>query len=321
MIKAVLLALSLSLCTSLASAQAYPTRAIRMIMPATPGGPADFLARVASEHLAKAFGQPVVVENIPGAGGNVGLHAAAKSAPDGYTLVLASQGMIALGPFLFKDVPFDYEKDFAPVMLLAAPPYVLVVTPSVPANNLKELLALLRSKPGAFNYASTNGNGSSSHLAGELFRKMAKVDIVHVPFKGDALASPAVMGGHVQMMFTLTAGAASNIRNGRLKAIAIGSPKRSAALPDIPTFEESGMPGFTAASWFAFLTRAGSPAPVISRLNDELNRMLQLPEARAKLMSVGAEPAGGSVSELTEHLKSERAKWGQVIREANIKLD
>ena len=302
-------------------AQPYPSKAIRMIMPGTAGGPADFLARVAADHLAKTFGQPVIVENVPGAGGNVGLHAAAKSAADGYTIFLASQGMIALGPFLFKQLPFDHEKDFAPIMLLAAPPYVLVVNPSVPANNLKELLSLLRSKPGAFNFASTNGNGSSSHVAAELFKKMANVDIVHVPFKGDAVASPAVIAGHVQLMFSLTASVAPNIGSGRLKAIAIGSPHRSAALPNVPTFDESGMPGFRASSWFAILTRAGVPAPIVIRLNTELNRMLQLPEVRAKLLAVGAEPAGGSVNELAEHLRSERAKWGQVIKDANISLD
>jgi tripartite-type tricarboxylate transporter receptor subunit TctC len=299
----------------------YPTRTIKLIMPATAGGPADLLGRIAAEHLSKSFGQPVVVENIPGAGGNTGLAAASRAAPDGYTILLASQGMLSLAPWLFKELPFDPDRDFAPVVLIAAPPYVLVVNPGVAANNLKELIALARSKPGALNFASTNGNASSSHIAGELFKKMAKVDIVHVPFKGDAVAAPAVLAGDVQMMFSLTAGVAPNIRAGKFRAIAIGSAKRSAALPDVPTFDEAGLPGFTAASWFAILTRSGVPTPIIARLNDELNRMLALSDVRKRLLGIGAEPAGGTAAELADHLRNERAKWGQVIREAKITLD
>ncbi len=304
-----------------AQVERYPTRPIKLIMPATAGGPADLLGRIAAEHLTKSFGQPVVVENIPGAGGNTGLGAAARAAPDGYTIFLASQGMLSLAPWLFKDLPFDADRDFAPVVLIAAPPYVLVTNPGVPANNLKELITLLRAKPGEFNFASTNGNASSSHIAGELFKKMAKVDIVHVPFKGDAVAAPAVLAGDVQMMFSLTAGVTPNIRAGKFRAIAIGSTKRSAALPEVPTFDEAGLPGFTAASWFAILTRAGVPAPVIGRLNDELNRMLALAETRKRLLGIGAEAAGGTAGELADHLRNERTKWGQVIREARITLD
>ena len=307
--------------TAQAQADRYPARPIKLIMPATAGGPADLLGRVAAEHLTKSLGQPVVVENIPGAGGNTGLQAAARAAPDGYMIFLASQGMLSLAPWLLKELPFDADKDFAPVVLLAAPPYVLVVNPGVPANNLKELIALLRAKPGELNFASTNGNASSSHIAGELFKKMAKVDMVHVPFKGDAVAAPAVLSGDVQMMFSLTAGVSPNIRAGKFRAIAIGSAKRSLALPEVPTFEEAGLPGFTAASWFAILTRSGVPAPIVARLNDELNRMLTLPEVRKRLLSIGAEPAGGTPAELGDHMRNERAKWGQVIREAKITLE
>ena len=229
--------------------------------------------------------------------------------------------MLFRSPWLFKELPFDPDKDFAPVVLLAAPPYVLVVNPGVPANNLKELIAHLRAKPGELNFASTNGNASSSHIAGELFKKMANVDIVHVPFKGDAVAAPAVIAGDVQLMFSLTSGVAPNIRAGKLRAIAIGSTKRSAILPEVPTFEEAGLPGFAAASWFAILTRAGTPAPIITRLNEELNRMLTQAETRKRLLAIGAEPAGGSAADLGEHMRVERAKWGQVIREAKITLD
>lgn len=299
----------------------YPSKPIRMIVPAAAAGPTDLLARVATEHLAKAFGQAVVVENMASAGGNVGLQAAARAAPDGYTIFIGSQSMLALGPFLYGQLPFDHEKDFEPVMVMASPPYVLVANPSVAAKNLNELLALLRAQPGKLNFASTGGVGSTSHIVGELFKRVSKTDIVHVPYKGDAQASTDLIGGQVQLMFTLSASATPHIRGGKLKPIAIGSLRRSSALPDIPTFDESGMPGFTAASWFAIMTRAGSPSAIVVRLNDELNHMLQLPEVRARLISVGAEPAGGSVSEAAAFVRAERIKWGQVIKDANIKLN
>jgi tripartite-type tricarboxylate transporter receptor subunit TctC len=308
-------------CSTTAMAQTFPAKPIRMIVPAAAAGPTDLLARVATDHLAKAFGQALVVENMASAGGNVGLQAAARSAPDGYTIFIASQSMIAMGPFLYEKLPFDHENDFTPVMVMAAPPYVLVVNPGVAATNLNELLALLRSQPGKLNFASTGGIGSTSHVVGELFKRVGKVDIVHVPYKGDAQATGDLIGGQVQMMFTLSAGATPHIRGGKVRPIAIGSLKRSSALPDIPTFDESGLPGFTAASWFAIMTRAGVPAPIVTRLNEELNRMLQLPEVRARLLSVGAEPAGGTVAEATAFVRAERAKWGQVIREAAIKLN
>jgi len=311
----------LCLCASVASAQNFPTRSVRMIVPAAAAGPTDFLARVAADHLAKAFGQTVVVENFAGAGGNVGLQAAARSAPDGYTIFIASQSMMAMGPFLFTGLSFDHEKDFTPIALMAAPPYVLVVNTSVPANNLNELLALMRASPGRYNFASTGGIGSTSHVVGELFKRTAKVDILHVPYKGDAQAAADLMGGQVQMMFSLSASVTPHIRSGKLKPIAIGALRRSGALPEVATFNESGMPGFTAASWFAIWTRAGAPAAIVERINEELNRMLQQPETRGRLQSVGSEPAGGSVAEVQAFVRNERAKWGQVIKEANIKLE
>ena len=312
-----------SLLTQTASAQsgAYPSHALRMIVPAAAAGPTDFLARTASDYLTKALGQPVVVENMASAGGNLGLQAAARTAPDGYSIFIASQSMMAMGPFLYCQLPFDHENDFTPIVLMAAPPYVLVVNSSVPANNLQELLALMRAQPGKFNFASTGGIGSTSHVVGELFKRVAKVDIVHVPYKGDAQAAADLMGGQIQMMFSLSASVTQHIRSGKLKAIAIGSMKRSTALPDVPTFNESGLPGFTAASWFAIWTRAGTPAPIVARLNEELNRMLALPEVRARLTGVGSEPAGGSVTEVQAFVKAERTKWGQVIKDARIKLE
>ena len=307
--------------TAFAQSDRYPAKPIRMIVPAAAAGPTDLLARVATDYLARAFGQPLVVENMPSAGGNVGLQAAARAAPDGYTIFIGSQSMLAMGPFLYGQLPFDHDKDFEAVMVMAAPPYVLVVNPAVAANNLNELLALLRAQPGKLNFASTGGVGSTSHVVGELFKRVGKTDMVHVPYKGDAQATADLIGGQVQMMFTLSAGAAPHIRGGKVRPIAIGSLKRSSALPDIATFDESGLPGFTAASWFAIMTRAGVPSAIVTRLNDELNRMLQQPEVRARLISVGAEPAGGSVGEAAAFVRAERFKWGQVIREANIKIN
>lgn len=304
-----------------AQAARYPTRPLRLIVPAAAAGPTDFLARIAGEHLTKALGQPVVVDNVVGASGNLGLQAAARSAPDGYTLFIASQSMMAMGPFLFPNQPFDHEKDFQPIFLMSAPPYVLVVNPGVPASNLGELLGLLRAQPGKLAFASTGGTGSTSHVVGELFKRTASVDVLHVPYKGDAQAATDLMGGQVQMMFSLSASVTQHIRSGKLRPIAIGSLKRSVALPEVRTFDESGLPGFTAASWFALWTRAGVPAEIVSRLNEELNRMLQQPEVRNRLIGVGSEPGGGGVAEVQAFVRAERTKWGQVIRDANIRLD
>jgi tripartite-type tricarboxylate transporter receptor subunit TctC len=316
------LALSAAWGAQPALGQAYPTKPARLIVPANPSGPAEVVTRQVSEHFLKAFGQPLVIEYVPGVAGILGMQKAAKASPDGYTFVRASQGYLSLGPALYAGkVSFDYVKDFDPVVLLASLPYVLVVTPSVPAGNLKELLAHIRSQPGKFNFASTNGTGGSSHVTGELFRKMGKLDIVHVPFKGDAAAQIAVMSGDVQMVFSLSAGVTPNIRSGRLKAIAIGSARRLSTLPEVPTLEEAGMPGFRAGSWFALMAPAGTPAPIARRVNEEVNRLLEMPDVRAKLLSMGTEPGGGTVAELASHVKSERERWGQVIREANIRLD
>jgi tripartite-type tricarboxylate transporter receptor subunit TctC len=299
----------------------YPSRALRLIVPAAAAGPTDFLARIAADHLSKALQQNVIVENLPGAGGNVGLQAAARAAPDGYSLFIGSQSMMAMGPYLFRQLPFDHERDFTPVFLMASPPYVLVVNPAIGVRRLEELLALLRAQPGRFNFASTGGNGSTSHVVGELFKRSAGVDLVHVPYKGDAQASADLIAGQVQMMFSLSAAVTPHIQAGRLRAIAIGSTRRIAALPEVSTFDESGLPGFTAASWFAIWTRAGVPAPIVERLNAALNTMLEQPEVRSRLESVGSEPAGGSVSQVQSFVRSEREKWGKVIREAGIRLD
>ena len=314
------LVLSFLTLTAPAAAQPYPTKPIRMIVPAAAAGPTDFLARVAAEHLSRTFGQSVIIENMASAGGITGLQQAARSPADGYTIFIASQSMIALGPFLHKGLPFDYDKDFSPIIMLAAPPFFLVTNPNVPAKNLDELLTLLRSKPGQLNYASTGGTASTSHLIGELFKKVAKVDIVHVPYKGNAQAATDLVAGQVQLTFSQAAVVMPLVTSGKLRALAIGTLQRSSVFPDIPTFQEGGMPGFQAMSWFAMLTRAGVPTDIITRLNEELNRMLQLPEVRAKLIGAGQDPAGGTVGETAKQILAERAKWEQVIQDAKISL-
>ncbi|OFZ99794.1 MAG: hypothetical protein A3H35_01980 [Betaproteobacteria bacterium RIFCSPLOWO2_02_FULL_62_17] len=314
------LVLSFLTLTAPAAAQPYPSKPIRMIVPAAAAGPTDFLARVAAEHLSRTFGQSVIVENMASAGGITGLQQAARSPADGYTIFIASQGMIALGPFLQQGLPFDYDNDFSPIIMLSAPPFFLVTNPNVPANNLDELLTLLRSKPGQLNYASTGGTASTSHLIGELFKKVAKVDIVHVPYKGNAQAATDLVAGQVQLTFSQAAVVMPLVKSGKLRALAIGTLQRSSVFPDIPTFQEGGMPGFQAMSWFALLTRAGVPTEIITRLNEELNRMLQLPEVRAKLIGAGQDPAGGAVGETAKQILAERAKWKQVIQDAKISL-
>jgi len=314
------LVLSFLTLTASAAAQPYPSKPIRLIVPAAAAGPTDFVARVAAEHLSRTFGQSLIVENNASAGGITGIQQAARSPSDGYTIFIASQGMIALSPFLQKGLPFDYDNDFAPIIMLSAPPFFLVTNPNVPANNLEELLTLLRAKPGQLNYASTGGTASTSHLIGELFKKVAKVDIVHVPYKGNAQAATDLVAGQVQLTFSQAAVVMPLVKSGKLRALAIGTLQRSSVFPDIPTFQEGGMPGFQAMSWFAMLTRAGVPTEIITRLNEELNRMLQLPEVRAKLIGAGQDPAGGSVAETAKQIRAERAKWEQVIQDAKISL-
>lgn len=296
----------------------YPVRPVRFIVPSTPAGPTDILVRLLAENLAKSLRQQVIVDNRPGAAGRIGLDTAAKAAADGYTLFLGSQGNLTVSPFLYRKLPYDTARDFAPIVLATRVRYLLLAHPAVPANNLKDLLALLHAKPGQLNYASI-GVGSSSHLAGELFKKAAKVSLLHVPYKGAAPALTDLVGGQVQFLFASPVAAAPYITGGRIKAIAIAAPGRAPLLPEVPTFDESGMPGFEASTWFGVLTRAGTPGATVTMLNESINRILRMDDVRARLAALDAEPAGGSSSDFAAFLKSERVKWGAVVREAGIK--
>lgn len=301
-----------------AQAETYPVRPIRVIVPTTPAGPNDILTRLIAERLTAIFGRQVIVDNRPGAGGRIGMEVASKANADGYTLILASQAHLTIHPALYQ-LSYDLDKDFAPIVLVGRVRYLLLVNPAVPANTLGELLILLRSNPGQFNFASV-GAGTSSHMVAEIFKKTAKVDIVHVPYKGASPAYADLVAGQVHLMFASPLAMSPYIKNRQVKAIAIAAPRRSALLPDFPTFAESGMPDFEGSAWWAVMTRAGVPSKIVARLNTEINGILQLPKMRERLATLDVEAAGGSVAELGVYLRSERAKWEAVIKEARITI-
>ena len=318
--KAAALFLLLACAAFHAPAQQYPDRPLRFIIPFTPGGISDTLSRLTAEHLTRALGQQVVLDFRPGAGGKVGLEIAAKAANDGYTVFLGAQGTMAVLPALFKQLPFNPDRDFAPVALLVRSHYLLLLNPAVPAGTVKELIALIGSRPGQFSYASV-GAGSSGHFAGEIFKRAAKLDIVHVPYKGETPAITGLIGGETQMMFSLPVAPAPHIKAGRIKAIAIAAQQRSPVNPDLPTFEESGVPDFNIATWFGMMTLAGVPPAVVARLNTEINRILKIDEVRARLLAIGLEPATSAPREFGSYIRNERAKWSKVVKETGITID
>jgi tripartite-type tricarboxylate transporter receptor subunit TctC len=303
-----------------ASAQNYPERAIRLVVPFPAAGTTDILAREVAQQLTGALGQTVVVDNRPGAAGNIGSDLVAKSAPDGYTLLMGTVGTHAINPSLYSKMPYDHVKDFVPVVLVAGVPNVLVVNPALPVNSVADLIKLAKDKPGQINFASS-GSGTSIHLSGELFKTMAGVDMIHVPYKGSAAALTDLIGGQVQIMFDNLPSALPQIKAGRLRPIAVTSLKRAAVLPDIPTINESGLPGFEASSWFGVLAPAGTPAPIVLRINAEVNQWLQSADAREKLLSQGAEAAGGSPAQFANHIRAETEKWAKVVKASGAKVD
>lgn len=304
-----------------AAAQApYPSRPVRIIVPFPPGGPADVLARLVGDRLAQVLGKPFVVENKAGAGGNIGMEQGARAAPDGYTLTLAPVGNLTVAPALYEKLPYDPVKDFAPITVLASVPNVLIVHPSVPARTVAELVALAKAKPGSLNYASP-GNGSIPHLAGELFKRMAGVDIVHVPFNGVAPATNAVLSGEVQMFFAQSSSALAQWRAGKVVALGVATPERIAAAPDLPTVAEQGFPDFAATSWYALVAPAGTPPPVIERLHAEIVRVLRESDVRQKIESLGADPVGNTPAEFAAMQRAETVRWTRVAKDANIHAD
>jgi tripartite-type tricarboxylate transporter receptor subunit TctC len=311
-------AIALCLCAS-AVAQEYPTKPIRLIAPFAPGGPTDLFARLMGAKLAERLGQPVLVENRPGAGGSVGAEVAAKSAPDGYTLVLVSSSF-AVNTTLYPKLPYDALKDFAPVTLLASAPFLLVAHNSVPASSVRELIALAKASPGKLNYGS-GGSGSGPHIVAELFKSEAGVDIVHVPYKGTGPLTAALVAGDVQLAFGNIFALVPQVKSGRLKAIAVTSAQRSSALAEVPTVAESGLAGFEAAGVHGLLAPSGTPRQIIDRLNTECVAILRSPDVRAQLASEGAEPIGNTPDQYAAQISAEIRKWGKLIRERGIRAD
>ena len=303
-----------------AQATAYPTKPIRLVVPFPPGGATDLIARAVAQKLGEAWGQSVVVDNRPGAGGNIGTELVAKAAPDGYTLEMGTVGTHAINASLYAKIPFDHVKDFAPVILVAGVPNVLEVNPSVPVNSVQELIAYAKANPGKLNFASS-GAGTSIHLSGELFKVMAGVQMTHVPYKGSSPALQDLLGGQVQLMFDNLPPSLPQIKAGKLRALAVTSATRAPALPDVPTIAESGLPGFEASSWFGILAPAGTPPAIIAKINAEVAKWLASAEGKEKLASIGANAAGGSPEDFARHIQAETAKWAKVVKESGAKVD
>lgn len=302
-----------------ARAQTYPAKPVRIIVPFPPTAGADTTIRLFTPKLAEALAQQFIVDNRAGAAGNIGAEAAARAAPDGYTLLVAPASL-ASSQSLYKNLTFDLARDFEPIAMLASAPFVLAVHPSVPAKSVKELIALAKARPGQLNFAST-GIGGTNHLAGELFKSMAGIDIVHVPYKGTATAIPDLIGGQVSMMFTATLSALPHVKTGLLRALGISSLKRSLAAPELPTIAESGLPGYESMTWFALLAPSGTSREIVTRLNAIVTKIGQTPEIRDRLLSQGAEPLGGTPAQLGAFIKSEITKWGKVVAASGARAE
>lgn len=298
---------------------AWPTRQVRWVVPFPPSGAMDVIARTLSDKASRALGEPFVVDNRPGAGGNIGTELVAKSAPDGYTIMITSIGM-ATNRALYPRLGYDPVKDFAPVSLLAIVPNVLVVRADSPARSVRDVIEMARKTPGKLTYASA-GNGTSIHLAGEVFASMAGVDILHVPYKGSGPAMTDLLGGQVDMMFDSITSAGPHIKAGKLRALGVTTAKRSATLPDVPTVAEAGVPGYEVSPWFAVFAPAGTPAAIVGKLQATLVEAMRLPDTQARFAAIGAEGIGSSPAQLGRHLDVELARWEKVITERKIRLD
>lgn len=303
-----------------ALAQAFPTRPITIVVPFSAGGTTDILARLVGQYLSTELGQPVVVENKAGAGGNIGGQYAAKAAADGYTLFMGTVGTHAINASLYKKMPFDPVKDFAPLTRVANVPNLLVVNPKQPFRTVPEMIAYAKANPGKINFGSP-GNGSSPHLSGELFKSMTKVDLTHIPYKGSAPAVTDLLGNQIAIMFDNMPSVIPHVRSGKLHAIAITTSKRSPELPDVPTVAEAGVPGYEAMSWFGMFAPAATPKPVLDKLSGALAKVLANPEVKKKIADQGGEPVNETPAQFATFIKSESAKWGKVVKESGASLD
>lgn len=310
----------IALCAAKAFGQDYPIKPVRLIIPFAPGGSNDILGRMIGTKLAEAMGQQVVIDNRAGAGGSIGVELAAKSAPDGYTLVIGHIGTLAVNPTLYKKLPYDPIKDLQTISMLAKVANIMVVHPSLPAKSVRELIALAKAKPGMLVYGS-GGNGGAGHLATEYFKLMAKIDIEHIPYKGTAPAIIDLLAGQTQLVFGGIPGIGGHIRNGRLRALGVSTSKRLTIFPEVPTVAEVGVPGYEATQWYGVLAPAGTPNWVVARLNREIVHTLQNPQIQQRLADDGSEPLASTPEEFTAFIKSETARWAPVIKAAGIRAD
>jgi tripartite-type tricarboxylate transporter receptor subunit TctC len=303
-----------------AGAQSYPARPIQIVVPFGPGSVTDIFARMVSARMSESWGQPVVVNNRPGAGGNIGTAIVAKAPPDGYTIVLGATSVLSVNQSLYSSMPYESATAFAPITLWAKTTNVLVVNPSLPVKSVKDLIAYAKSQPGKLTYAS-GGAGGTVHLSAELFSSMTGIQMVHVAYKSSPLAHADILGGRVDLMFDIMPTALPQITAGKLRALAVTTARRSAQLPDLPTVSEAGVPGFECAGWYGFAAPAGTPKDVVNKLNKEIVRILHLPEVTQRLIELGAEPVGDSPEQFAEFIKAEAVKWGTLVKALNIKLD
>ena len=302
-------------------AQSWPQKPVRVIVPFAPGGASDLMPRLVGEKVGAIWGQPVVIENRPGAAGNIGMEAGAKSPPDGYTLLAAPNGNLVVNPHMYSKLAYDVFKDLAPVTRIAAVQNVLVVNPEVPASSMKELVALARAKPGTLNFASP-GNGSQAHVGVELLKMQLGLDLVHLPYQGVGPAMKDLLGGRIQLMLAQVPSALPQIKAGKLRALGVAASAPLAQLPDVPTIAAAaGIPGYEAVSWYALMAPAGTPREVIEKIWSDTAKVLMYPEVRERLAGMGAEPSGETPAELAKRIKIEYDRWGEVVRKANIKAD
>lgn len=314
-----LLALAALILSTQAAGQDYPSKPVRLVVAFAPGGAADIVARTVAPKLGEALGQNVIVENKPGANGNIAAEFVVASAPDGHTLLWGFPGL-ATNPSLYQKLSYDPQRDLAPIILVASTPVLLVANPNSPFKTLKELIAQAREKPGALNFGSA-GNGASGHMAGELFKSMANVQMQHVPYRGAVLALNDLVTGQLQVVFDSVAGAVQLVQSGKLRAIAVAGTKRSEMLPDVPTFDEAGLPGYDAGTWFGILAPRGTPRPIVERLRSEALKAMATPEVKARFATLALDAGGGTPEDFGNFLKNETGKWAGVVRSAGIRLE
>jgi tripartite-type tricarboxylate transporter receptor subunit TctC len=298
----------------------YPSKPIRIVVPLAPGGTSDVLARAIGQKLNELWKQPVVVDNKPGAGGNIGAELVAKADPDGYTLLLLDVGTLTISPAIYPKLGYDPIKDLAPITMVAVSPHALVVHPSVPANSVKELIAWAKANPGKINFASA-GNGTAVHLAGEQFKLMTGIDMVHVPYKGGAQALTGLVGGEVNMTLNGLLATLPHIKSGKIKALAIASKTRSTALPDLPTVSEAGVPGFQSGSWQGLLTAGATPKDIVAKLNKAVVEVLNSPELKERMAAQGADVVGDSPEQFGTFLRDEKVRWAKIVKDSGVKVE